>query len=61
MLLGDIKAWKEKAEQAQQTINSHLTECKLAEQVIPYSNKLFKQATIKWLVATDQVCMIPLI
>ncbi|KAG2142680.1 hypothetical protein BD769DRAFT_1348977, partial [Suillus cothurnatus] len=22
--------------------------------VIPYSNKLFKQATIEWLVATDQ-------
>ncbi|KAG2352094.1 hypothetical protein BDR07DRAFT_1315465, partial [Suillus spraguei] len=40
MLPGDIKAWKEKAEQAQQTINSHLTEC--------------KRAAIEWLVATDQ-------
>ncbi|KAG1801034.1 uncharacterized protein HD556DRAFT_1503210 [Suillus plorans] len=31
MLPGDIKAQKEKAEQVQQTINSHLTERKLAE------------------------------
>ncbi|KAG2346964.1 hypothetical protein BDR05DRAFT_877854 [Suillus weaverae] len=54
MLPGDIKARKEKAEQAQQTINSHLTECKLAERVIPYSDKLFKRAAIEWLVATDQ-------
>ncbi|KAG2033657.1 hypothetical protein BDR03DRAFT_871638 [Suillus americanus] len=54
MLPGDIKSRKEKAEQAQQTINSHLTERKLAERVIPYSDKLFKRAAIKWLVATDQ-------
>ncbi|KAG2097410.1 hypothetical protein BD769DRAFT_1369083, partial [Suillus cothurnatus] len=52
MLPGDIKARKEHT--AQQQINAHLTECKLDEQVIPYSNKLFKQATIEWLVATDQ-------
>ncbi|KAG1886428.1 uncharacterized protein F5891DRAFT_968156 [Suillus fuscotomentosus] len=54
MLPGDVKAHKEKAEQAQRTINSHLTECKLSERVIPYSDKLFKQASIEWLVATDQ-------
>jgi hypothetical protein len=47
MLLGNIKARNEKAEQVQQTINLHLTEHKLAERVIPYSDKLFKQAAIK--------------
>jgi hypothetical protein len=31
MLPGDVKAHKEKAEHAQQTINAHLTERKLAE------------------------------
>ncbi|KIK32049.1 hypothetical protein CY34DRAFT_102325, partial [Suillus luteus UH-Slu-Lm8-n1] len=35
-------------------INAHLTERKLDERVIPYSDKLFKQAAIEWLVATDQ-------
>jgi hypothetical protein len=55
MLPGDIKARKEKAEHAQQTINAHLTERKLAERVVPYSDKLFKKAAIEWLVATDQV------
>ncbi|KAG1764932.1 hypothetical protein EDD22DRAFT_775576, partial [Suillus occidentalis] len=51
MLPGDIKACKE---HAQQQINAHLTERKLDERVIPYSDKLFKQAAIEWLVATDQ-------
>jgi len=55
MLPGDVKARKEKAERAQQTINSHLTERKLAERVVPYSDKLFKKAAIEWLIATDQV------
>ncbi|KAG2060643.1 hypothetical protein BDR06DRAFT_828545, partial [Suillus hirtellus] len=54
MLPGDVKACKEKAEQVQQTINLHLTECKLSERVIPYLDKLFKQAAIAWLVAMDQ-------
>ena len=55
MLPGDVKAHKKKAERAQQAIDSHLTECKLADWVIPYSDKLFKKAAIEWLVATDQV------
>ncbi|KAG1908525.1 uncharacterized protein F5891DRAFT_937641, partial [Suillus fuscotomentosus] len=54
MLPGDVKARKEKAKQAQRTINSHLTERKLSERVIPYLDKLFKRAAIEWLVATDQ-------
>ncbi|KAG1854122.1 hypothetical protein C8R48DRAFT_610355 [Suillus tomentosus] len=54
MLPGDIKDRKEKAARAQQAINSHLTERKLAERVVPYSDKLFKTAAIEWLIATDQ-------
>ncbi|KAG1831125.1 hypothetical protein EV424DRAFT_1314869 [Suillus variegatus] len=53
-LPGNIRAEKEKTAQAQQTINVHLTEHKLSERVIPYTNKLFKKAAIEWLVATDQ-------
>ena len=55
MLPSDVKARKKKAEWAQQAIDSHLTECKLADRVIPYSDKLFKKAAIEWLVVTDQV------
>ena len=55
MLPGNVKACKEKAEHAQQTINLHLTERKLAERVLPYSDKLFRKAAIEWLAATDQV------
>ncbi|KAG1852294.1 hypothetical protein DFJ58DRAFT_613497, partial [Suillus subalutaceus] len=54
MLPGDVKAYKEKAEHDQQIITSHLTERKIAEQVVLYSDSLFKQAAIEWLVATDQ-------
>jgi len=54
-LPGDIAAEKKKAAQAQQTIDAHMTERKLSERVIPYSDKLFRQAAIEWLVATDQV------
>lgn len=57
MLPGDIKDHKEKAVHAQQAINSHLTEWKLAEWVVPYSDKLFKTVAIEWLIATDQVCL----
>ncbi|KAG2353316.1 hypothetical protein BDR07DRAFT_1309955, partial [Suillus spraguei] len=53
-LPGNIKAEKEKTAQAQQTINAHLTECKLSEHMIPYTDKLFKKAAIEWLIATDQ-------
>jgi hypothetical protein len=60
MLPGDVKARKKQAEHAQQTIDSHLTERKLAERVVPYSDKWFKKAAIEWLVATDQVCLLGL-
>ncbi|KAG1789263.1 uncharacterized protein HD556DRAFT_1244079 [Suillus plorans] len=52
ILPGNIKACKDNA--AQQNINVHLTERKLAERVVSYLDKLFKQAAIEWLVATDQ-------
>jgi hypothetical protein len=58
MLPGDVKARKVKAECLQQTIDSHLAERKLAEQVVPYSDKFFTKAAIEWLVATDQVCLL---
>ncbi|KAG1888027.1 uncharacterized protein F5891DRAFT_966302 [Suillus fuscotomentosus] len=54
MLPGDVKDRKAKAMRAQQVINSHLTERKLAERVVPYSDKLFKTAAVEWLIATDQ-------
>ena len=57
MLPSNVKAWKEKAQHTQQTINSHLTECKLAKRVLPYSDKLFRKAAIEWLAATDQVSL----
>ena len=55
MLPGDVKACKKKTEHAQQAIDSHLTERKLAERIVPYSDKSSKKAAIEWLVATDQV------
>ncbi|KAG1823289.1 hypothetical protein EV424DRAFT_1321203 [Suillus variegatus] len=52
MLPGDVKARKENA--TQQSINAHLTERKLAKRVVSYTDRLFKQAAIEWLVSTDQ-------
>jgi hypothetical protein len=56
MLLGDIKAQKEKAVAANQTLDNHLKEKKLSDCIVAYSDKVFRQATIEWLVITDQVC-----
>jgi hypothetical protein len=56
MLAGDIATRKKENDQAQHTIDAHLTECKLADRVLPYSDKTFKKAAIQWLVSTDQVC-----
>ncbi|KAH9159939.1 hypothetical protein EDB89DRAFT_1857309, partial [Lactarius sanguifluus] len=52
-LAGDVAARKLKAEQSQCTIDSHLVEKKSANQVT-YSDNLFRQVAIEWLVATDQ-------
>ncbi|KAF8227910.1 hypothetical protein L208DRAFT_1130710, partial [Tricholoma matsutake] len=54
-LPGDIKKQKAAVEEATRTLDRDLREKKLSEQVIPYSDKLFRRAAIEWLVATDQL------
>ena len=56
-LVGDVAARKLKAEQSQRTIDGHLVEKKMTDRTIAYSDKLFRQASIEWLVATDQVSL----
>ena len=53
----DVKAQKEAANAAtksdtQSSLDPHLCE---REKIIPYSDKLFQEATTGWLIATDQV------
>ena len=54
-LPGDVKKWKAAAEEATHTLDRDLVERKLSERVVSYLNKLFRQAAVEWLVATDQV------
>jgi hypothetical protein len=54
-LPGDVKKRKAAAEVATRTLDRDLTEKKVAERVVPYSDRAFRQAMIEWLVATDQV------
>lgn len=54
-LPGDIKKRKAGAEQVARTLDQDLREKKLQDRVLPYTDKLFRQASIEWLVATDQV------
>ncbi|KAF8240759.1 hypothetical protein L208DRAFT_1073951, partial [Tricholoma matsutake] len=54
-LPGDIKKRKAVAEHATQTLDCDLREKKFKERVVPYTNKIFCQAAIEWLVATDQL------
>ena len=54
-LPGDIKKRKEAAEEVTRTLDRDLREKKTSERVVPYTDKLFRQAAIEWLVATDQV------
>lgn len=53
-LPGDVKKRKEAAETITRTLDRELKEKILTERVVPYSDKLFRQASIEWLVATDQ-------
>ncbi|KAN0118457.1 hypothetical protein V8E52_005187, partial [Russula decolorans] len=53
-LPGDIKKCKEAAELATRTLDQDLVEKKSLAHVTPYSDKLFCQASVEWLVATDQ-------
>ncbi|KAJ7137075.1 hypothetical protein C8R44DRAFT_607858, partial [Mycena epipterygia] len=58
VLPGDRKARKATATAAgpevQPTLHPHLKEMPAKEVIIPYSDALFRQAAIEWLVATDQ-------
>jgi transposase InsO family protein len=49
-----VKKRKAAAETATRTLDRDLRERKLSDRVLPYSDKLFRQAAIEWLVATDQ-------
>ncbi len=53
----DAKKAADAAKQ-QSSIEPHLEERKVKERVIPYSDALFKEAAIEWLIATDQVNLI---
>ena len=56
MLPEDTSARKKAAVLAQQaTLDPHLRERSPTEQVIHYSDDLFQEAAIAWLVSTDQV------
>ena len=37
-------------------LNPHLQEKPQKEKIIPYTDELFHDAAIEWLVSTDQVC-----
>ena len=54
-LPGNVKKHKEAAELATRTLDQDLVEKKALAHVAPYSDKLFHQASVEWLVATDQV------
>ena len=54
-LPGDIKKRKAATEHATRTLDRDLKEKKLKDRVVPYTDKLFSQVAIEWLVATDQV------
>jgi hypothetical protein len=54
-LPGDIKKRKAAAEEVTRTLDCDLVERKPYEQAIRYSDKLFRQIAVEWLVATDQV------
>ena len=39
----------------QSNLDGHLRKIPQQERVIPYSDKLFREAAVEWLIATDQV------
>jgi len=40
---------------AQGSLDGHLQELLPTERVVPYSETAFREAAVKWLIATDQV------
>lgn len=60
MLPPDVKERKNAAAVAnarQDSLDPHLHEVQPHEHVLPYSDKLFREAAIKWLASTNQVCI----
>jgi hypothetical protein len=56
MLKVDVEARKKEAEASAQTvIDDHAVPVLPKERVLPYSDELFEQAAIEWLIETDQV------
>ncbi len=55
----ELKAAKTESEQ-QTRLDPHLKEREKKEVVIPYTDELFQEVSIEWLVATDQVCYVAL-
>ncbi len=56
MLPEDTRARRAASAQSRQgTLDPHLQECSSTEQVIRYSDDLFQEVAIAWLVSTDQV------
>ncbi|KAI0040533.1 hypothetical protein FA95DRAFT_1502712 [Auriscalpium vulgare] len=54
-LPADVKARKEHQKQATQSrLDPHLQEKPVTERVVPYSDKLFRNAAIQWLIETNQ-------
>jgi len=55
-----VKQAKEAAEidrdTQQSNLDGHLRKIPQQERVVPYSDKLFREVAIEWLIATDQVC-----
>jgi len=52
---------KNKADLLQQTmVTNHFAKAEPQEKIIPYSDELFKQAAVEWLIATDQVRVFPI-
>ena len=56
MLADDSNEHKKAATLSRQnTLDGHLCEAPPVERVIPYSDALFRDAALEWLVTTDQV------
>ncbi|KAF8481671.1 hypothetical protein DFH94DRAFT_609267, partial [Russula ochroleuca] len=53
-LPGDVKKCKEADREVQHTLDCDLREKDPEQVVVPYSDKLFRQTAVKWVVATDQ-------
>jgi len=58
MLPDDAKHWKAKAKESlkQSSVDDHFPQAKPEEKPISYSDKLFREAAIEWLIETNQVC-----